>query len=35
VTLILDSGAFIALERNERAMWRRLKASLDARRFIR
>lgn len=25
--LILDSGALIALERNDRAMWRRLKAS--------
>jgi hypothetical protein len=29
--LVLDSGAFIALERNERAMWRRLKAALVAR----
>ena len=28
--LILDAGAFIALERNERAMWRRLKAALIA-----
>jgi len=27
VTLILDSGALIALERNDRAMWRRLKAT--------
>jgi hypothetical protein len=27
VTLILDSGALIALERNDRAMWRRLKAA--------
>jgi hypothetical protein len=27
VTLVLDSGALIALERNDRAMWRRLKAS--------
>jgi len=27
VTLVLDSGALIALERNERAMWVRLKAS--------
>ena len=26
--LVLDAGAFIALERNERAMWRRLKATL-------
>jgi hypothetical protein len=27
VTLILDSGALIALERNDRAMWRRLEAA--------
>jgi hypothetical protein len=27
VTLILDSGALIALERNERPMWARLKAA--------
>ncbi len=27
MTLILDSGALIALERNDRAMWRRLKAA--------
>jgi hypothetical protein len=27
VTLVLDSGALIALERNDRAMWRRLKAA--------
>jgi hypothetical protein len=27
MTLILDSGAFVALERNDRAMWRRLKAA--------
>ena len=27
MTLVLDSGAFIALERNDRAMWRRLKAA--------
>jgi hypothetical protein len=26
--LILDNGALIALERNDRAMWRRLKAAL-------
>lgn len=26
--LILDNGALIALERNDRAMWRRLKATL-------
>jgi hypothetical protein len=28
VKLVLDSGALIALERNDRAMWRRLKAAL-------
>ena len=27
MTLVLDSGALIALERNDRAMWRRLKAA--------
>jgi len=27
MTLILDNGALIALERNDRAMWRRLKAA--------
>ena len=27
MTLILDSGALIALDRNDRAMWRRLKAA--------
>jgi hypothetical protein len=31
MTLVLDSGAFVALERNDRAMWRRLKAALVAR----
>jgi hypothetical protein len=30
VTLVLDSGALIALEGNERAMWVRLKASEEA-----
>lgn len=30
MTLVLDSGAFIALERNDRAMWVRLKASENA-----
>ena len=30
MTVILDSGALIALERNDRAMWRRLKSSLLA-----
>jgi hypothetical protein len=28
--LVLDSGALIALEKNDRAMWRRLKAALVA-----
>lgn len=28
--LILDSGALVALERNDRAMWRRFKAALFA-----
>jgi len=28
--LVLDAGAFVALERNERAMWRRLKGALIA-----
>jgi len=27
MTLVLDSGAFVALERNDRAMWRRMKAT--------
>lgn len=27
MTLVLDTGALIALERNDRAMWRRLKAA--------
>ncbi len=27
MTVVLDSGALIALERNERAMWTRLKAA--------
>jgi hypothetical protein len=31
VKLVLDSGAFIALERNDRAMWRRFKSALLAR----
>jgi hypothetical protein len=30
VTLVLDSGALIALERNERPMWVRLKAAAFA-----
>lgn len=29
--LILDTGALIALERNDRAMWQRLKLALHAR----
>ncbi len=29
--LVLDAGALIALERNDRAMWRRFKAALLAR----
>ncbi len=28
MTLVLDAGALIALERNDRAMWRRLKSAL-------
>jgi hypothetical protein len=28
MTLVLDSGALIALDRNDRAMWRRLKSAL-------
>ena len=28
MTLILDSGSLIALERNDRRMWRRLKSAL-------
>lgn len=27
MTLVLDAGALIALERNDRAMWRRMKAA--------
>jgi hypothetical protein len=27
VTLVLDSGALVAIERNERSMWARLKAA--------
>ena len=30
MSLLLDTGALIALERNDRAMWRRLKSSLLA-----
>lgn len=28
--MVCDAGAFVALERNDRAMWRRLKAALQA-----
>lgn len=31
MSLILDSGALIALDRNDRAMWRRLKLALTSR----
>jgi hypothetical protein len=31
MTLILDSGALVAAERGNRAMWRRLKGALQAR----
>jgi hypothetical protein len=31
VTWVLDSGAFVALERHDRAMWRRFKGALLAR----
>jgi hypothetical protein len=31
MSLVLDSGALIALEKNDRVMWRRLKAALLAR----
>lgn len=30
MSLVLDSGALVALERNERPMWRRLKAAQSA-----
>ena len=30
MSVILDAGALVALERNERAMWRRLKAALSS-----
>ena len=30
MTMILDSGALVALERNDRSMWRRLKATQRA-----
>jgi hypothetical protein len=31
MSLILDTGALLALERNDRAMWQRLKLALQAR----
>ena len=30
MTLVLDAGALIAIERNDRAMWRRLKSALNS-----
>jgi hypothetical protein len=33
MTLVLDTGALIAIERNDRAMWRRLKSALLASRI--
>jgi hypothetical protein len=30
MSLILDAGALIAIDRNDRAMWRRLKSVLEA-----
>lgn len=30
MTLVVDAGALVALERNDRSMWRRLRAELDA-----
>ena len=30
MSLILDAGALIAIERNDRAMWRRLKSVLES-----
>lgn len=30
VRLVFDSGAFVALERNDRAMWRRFKSAMLA-----
>ena len=30
MTLVLDAGALIAIEKNDRAMWRRLKAALHS-----
>ena len=29
MTLVLDAGALVAIERNDRAMWRRLRHCLD------
>jgi hypothetical protein len=30
MSVVLDAGALIALDRNDRAMWRRLKAAVEA-----
>ena len=30
MSLVLDAGALIAIDRNDRAMWRRLKSALEA-----
>ena len=30
MSLVLDAGALVALDRNDRAMWRRLKAAQEA-----
>jgi hypothetical protein len=30
MTLVLDAGALVALERNDRAMWRRMKAAIGS-----
>lgn len=30
MSLVLDAGALIAIERHDRAMWRRLKSALDS-----
>lgn len=35
MSLILDAGAFVALERGDRAMWRQLMKAVDAGRDVR
>jgi hypothetical protein len=30
MSLILDAGSFLAIDRNDRSMWRRLKSALEA-----